>query len=243
MWMTSGAPIRCSRKCFSVHWQPVALLLALCLPLFLPAGTLDRQILRSVNQNYTRSAARQVNRFEQTVLISAVGVPLILLAYGRWKDDPEIHRHGMRLALSEISAYILAYTLKQSLKRNRPYQRYAWVQHDFTETDPSFPSGHATGSSVLTTYALLNLRGKPALKLAALIWSAGVGIGRIYQGLHYPSDILAGWAIGAGTTLLLQKVVPGGSSFLFKNPLPLWVDFRFRNSAPRRAVFSLHWNF
>jgi undecaprenyl-diphosphatase len=65
----------------------------------------------------------------------------------------------------------------------------------------SFPSGHAIASAAF--YPLLAwvlTRRRPRLRLAALAVAAAmilfVGIGRLYLGLHWPTDVLAGWCIG-----------------------------------------------
>jgi undecaprenyl-diphosphatase len=69
----------------------------------------------------------------------------------------------------------------------------------------SFPSGHATLSAItyLTLGALL-ARTEPSLRIRiyfislAVVVTALVGLSRIYLGVHYPTDVLAGWCIGTG---------------------------------------------
>lgn len=74
----------------------------------------------------------------------------------------------------------------------------------------SFPSGHATGSAALAAAAVvLAPRGRRrAAILLASGFVLGVGLSRLYFGVHYPSDVLAGWAVGvawvAGLRLLLS---------------------------------------
>jgi undecaprenyl-diphosphatase len=64
--------------------------------------------------------------------------------------------------------------------------------------DPSFPSDHATGSFAIATAIFLRhrLAGTLALVLAAL-----VSVGRVVVGTHYPSDVVAGAAIGAACAI------------------------------------------
>ena len=66
-------------------------------------------------------------------------------------------------------------------------------------TDPSFPSDHATmAGAVAAGLLLVSWR----LGLLAVAAAALMGFARIYIGAHYPSDVLAGFALGAAVTLV-----------------------------------------
>lgn len=65
----------------------------------------------------------------------------------------------------------------------------------------SFPSGHAMATATLcTVLALLAWRTRWRLPVLALMvpFTVLVGVSRPYMGVHYPSDVLAGWAVGSG---------------------------------------------
>ena len=72
-----------------------------------------------------------------------------------------------------------------------------------TETNESLPSGHATMSMVVVgTIVVLAWAGRSALARAAMVvvaaaWVGAVGATRVYLGVHWISDVLAGWAVGA----------------------------------------------
>jgi undecaprenyl-diphosphatase len=83
----------------------------------------------------------------------------------------------------------------------------------------SFPSGHASGSATLVTVALL--LAWPLLSVRARRWALAaavalvllVGLTRMWLGVHFLSDVLGGWALGVGWTLLtaiLFGALPGG---------------------------------
>ena len=95
---------------------------------------------------------------------------------------------------------LLSNVLKFVYERPRP----DLVPHAARVFTTSFPSGHATLSAItyLTLGALLaslhdSLRFKIYFLCLAGLLMVAVGISRIYLGVHYPTDVLAGWCIGA----------------------------------------------
>ena len=117
-------------------------------------------------------------------------------------------RTALVVVLSVIGGTILSTGLKALFDRPRP-QLFDTV-HVFTA---SFPSGHATVSAVvyLTIGVLLAERARtwPARFLylgGALLLTILIGISRLYLGVHYPTDVLAGWSIGAAWALLCLGV-------------------------------------
>lgn len=96
------------------------------------------------------------------------------------------------------------------------------VRPDFAEggaqyTSLSFPSGHASGIACLVTTALvlawpsLSRTGRRWWTLAGVVAAAVVGTTRMLLGVHYLTDVVAGWALGVGWTLLVVAVVRGVS--------------------------------
>ncbi len=112
------------------------------------------------------------------------------------------------LAVCSFSGALVSTVLKIALERPRP--ELTAVTRVFTS---SFPSGHALSSAVVYfTIGVFVARsaGSWGLKWLALSTAAGltclVGISRIYLGVHYPSDVMAGWLIGLGWALLCWLV-------------------------------------
>lgn len=114
-------------------------------------------------------------------------------------------RHfALMIALSVSLGMGLSSLLKQAFARARP----DLVAHATEVYTHSFPSGHAMLSAVvyLTLGALLaRSRSEPAVKVyllsVAVLLTLAVGVSRVYLGVHWPSDVLAGWAIGAAWAL------------------------------------------
>ena len=96
----------------------------------------------------------------------------------------------------------LYHILKHSLKRDRPFNTMEDVEFRVRPPDQfSFPSGH-TASAFLVMTLLSIFFQVPALQIGLFIWAAMVGVARVYLGVHYPSDVLAGAIIGVGTAVI-----------------------------------------
>lgn len=102
--------------------------------------------------------------------------------------------------------------LKAAFSRPRP----DIVPHATEVATASFPSGHAMVSAVvfLTLGALLARQAAaPPLKLylvgVATVLAGIIGVSRVYLGVHWPSDVLAGWAAGAAWALACWAVAQG----------------------------------
>lgn len=103
------------------------------------------------------------------------------------------------LVLTAAGGQLLNSALKLLYRRERPDLAFRWIEID----SPSFPSGHATSSAViyLTLAVLLarlteNNSEKIYIIGSALTLSFLVGVTRVYLGVHYPTDVVAGWAVG-----------------------------------------------
>ena len=100
-------------------------------------------------------------------------------------------------ALAFLLERLLYHLLKQSMKRDRPYECIVDVQFRVRPPDQfSFPSGH-TASAFLMMTLLASFF--PVLQIPTLLWASTVGIARVYLGVHYPTDVLAGAVLGIFT--------------------------------------------
>jgi len=81
------------------------------------------------------------------------------------------------------------------------------LDHLIAVSSPSFPSGHAAGTMAL--YGALALLGRSlTLHLACAAMIAATGASRVWLGVHWPSDVIGGWAEGAAWLLILSIWLP-----------------------------------
>jgi undecaprenyl-diphosphatase len=137
-----------------------------------------------------------------------LGVAAYLVIVGK-------HRAAIAVLIAVAGGVLLSAAIKAGLGRPRP----DLVTHGMRVTSPSFPSGHSMMAAVVyLTLAVMLARVRPFWRVKVYILSCAVlvtvliGISRIYLGVHWPTDVLAGWSIGAAwalscwlTTLLLQR--------------------------------------
>lgn len=115
---------------------------------------------------------------------------VLLVLFLAWKRRV---REGLFAALALGGAALLNIATKQVFARARPE---LWISLA-PEASFSFPSGHAMGSMTLAWVAVLlawRTRWRWPVLLLAVPFALLVGISRVYLGVHFPSDILAGWA-------------------------------------------------
>ncbi len=129
----------------------------------------------------------------QVVLIVALLVDWSHLQRETWS------RHG--LALPMLITYVVAGTLNSVIKRIVPRERpsnYAWSSPQESFYFNSFSSGHTATAVALAVCLWWLTRRTERAKWGqvALVWSALVGFSRIYRGVHWPTDVACGAAVG-----------------------------------------------
>ena len=144
--------------------------------------------------------------FTVVTLVTLVGVTAFLI-HGR-------KRHALVLAGTVILAHFSSDLAKTLYARPRP----DLVPHGAYVYSASFPSGHSTLSAAtyLTLAVLIaslepNRGTKAMVFVLAAAMVLAIGFSRVYLGVHWPSDVLAGWSLGAAWALagwsVLRRIV------------------------------------
>lgn len=134
-----------------------------------------------------------------TTLGSTVAMAVLAVAVGAWCWWRGRRADAVLAVGAMAGASLVFRLLKMVLDRARPPAADRLVN----ETNESLPSGHATMSIVVVgTIVVLAWAGRSALARAAMVvaaaaWVGAVGATRVYLGVHWISDVLAGWAVGA----------------------------------------------
>ena len=157
-----------------------------------------------IGPRWLRIAALDVTALgAATVLgLSVVAVVGFMLLHG-------MYRNALFVFVASVGGWVLNALLKEVFERPRP----DIVPHLREVSTLSFPSGHAlTSAAVYLTLGALVMEmttsrlGKIYCMTVAMMATALVGASRVYLGVHYPTDVLAGWLIGLSWAILCWVV-------------------------------------
>lgn len=147
-------------------------------------------IINSLKSDFMDSFFRIITRFGDEEILILIALACLIFIKNR--------RIGLSIVINLASVGLINYILKEIIQRPRPPIEFRMVQ----EASYSFPSGHAMASLAfygliiyyLSSYIKNNkIRNISFVGLSVLIFL--IGISRIYLGVHYASDILAGFLI------------------------------------------------
>lgn len=132
----------------------------------------------------------------------------LLLLGGPGHRGWERRETGLRIALALPVTIAAVSLVGRIVERQRPFtltpEAEQLVDH---APHRSFPSRHSACAAVMTTIALPRA---PIIGSLMGFGALGLAVSRVYTGLHYPTDILAGWLIGAAIGIIAQHTnLPG----------------------------------
>ena len=177
-----------------------ALVLLLFISVGVQAQNLDINLLNDINPQNPSSGYWQKTS-SLTYAVSA-GVPATQLIVGFIKHDKKLQNQGWETVGGLAINSIITQGLKHGFNRDRPYEKYPLLINPYEiEISQSFPSGHTSTAFSLATSLSIEYK-KWYVVLPAYAWATSVGYSRLYLGEHYPSDVLAGAVVGAGSAWL-----------------------------------------
>jgi undecaprenyl-diphosphatase len=121
-----------------------------------------------------------------------------------WLGNPFWRQWAQAVLLSIVVLAVLVLAIKFIIRRRRPAGEWGSL---YRRTDPhSFPSGHA--ARVILIAALAIGLGPWWLALVICIWAPLVALARVAMGVHYLSDILAGFLLGILAGVVALEIFP-----------------------------------
>jgi undecaprenyl-diphosphatase len=178
----------------------------------------DEAVMRWIGQH--QSAGMQAAMLEVTSLGTGTVVAMIVLVAGLflWLNQ---HKHSaILLVVATLGGIVLNGLLKIGFDRPRP-QVFKWGTTAFSS---SFPSGHAMSSIIVygtVAYLAARLQRNVASRVATFVLATIIilliCVSRLYLGVHYPSDILAGLIIGLAWAGFCMAVLEAAQLYAKRN--------------------------
>ncbi len=154
-----------------------------------------------------RGTMQQINSASRRLFIVAVPAAAGAALIAGADLDPAV-----RLAASELGVGAAVYLVKFAVRRPRPYVGLPGVEARVhipeLDHDPySLPSGHAAIAFALATSTSLSYPHWYVIT-PLYAWAATTAVARVWHGVHYPSDIVLGAALGTGVAVLVHVLLP-----------------------------------
>lgn len=165
---------------------------------------IDEDLFKSINNSQSKFKNSIFHTVDDSFWPTALSSPIIIYGVGLKKENQYLKETAVLLTICQMTSYLEKSFLKSSLKRDRPFVKLDNVNtYNSKNLDKySFPSGHATAAFTFATILSLRYPQKEVV-IPTYLWASLVSIGRVYNGVHYPSDVLAGAIIGTATSFLV----------------------------------------
>ena len=164
----------------------------------------DIDLLKNINNNRNKKLDNTFKIITNSVGPICYGSPIVVIGTGLIANDSTLKNKGLYMGASIILSSCISNILKYSINRERPYKKYPFIEKLTSGGSPSFPSGH-TSDAFTTATSLCLAFPKWYVIVPSFTWAAAVGYSRMHLGVHYPSDVLIGAIIGAGSSYLCYK--------------------------------------
>ena len=169
------------------------------------AQNFDYQTLKNI-EGYRSDADTRFNRFlsdaDAPICIAA---PILITSIGYLRKDKKLTEQGLEIGIAFTATVVETYLIKYAVNRPRPYVTHPDLKPLSEEKSRSFPSGHTSSAFSIATSLSLNYP-KWYVIVPTYAWASATGYSRMYLGVHYPSDVLAGAVLGSGTAWLTHFV-------------------------------------
>lgn len=168
---------------------------------FMFAQNWDVETLRKINGLDSRFACKFSKGVSSSIYAVGLGVPVSIGIAALVKKDSGLMSDAIFIGSTIAEAAALTFVTKEMIGRERPFDAYGDIVACENIHSKSFPSGHTSMAFALATS--LSIRYPKWYVIApSMLWAGAVGFSRMQMGVHYPSDVIGGMFIGAGTAFV-----------------------------------------
>ncbi len=144
---------------------------------------------------------------------ATIGSIIALFTWGNISQQPGLVQLSYMMSVSTSVSHGLVHVLKRRVNRPRPELRLPGVRvFRVPICAYSFPSGHTAAAFAIGLPFAWALSQSPQTgafySRLVLCWAYLIGFSRVYLGVHYPSDVLAGAFLGAGGAVIARSLLP-----------------------------------
>ena len=176
----------------------------LFLTIFTTAQNFEQRILENLSEHRTPGITRFMQGISNTTDYIAIATPISFFIIGSANHNDEMKQKSFVIAGSLVVSVVITEGLKYIVNRQRPSTKDSLIIPASDMGSPSFPSGH-TSDAFANATAISLAYPKWYVIAPSFLWAGTVGFSRMYLGVHYPSDVLAGAIIGSGSAWLTYK--------------------------------------
>ena len=161
----------------------------------------DIDLLKEINLERNTSFDPSFKFITNSVSPMSIGAPIVVLGLGIIQKDSSLKSKGVFMVEALCLNAFTTTALKMAFKRDRPFVTYPYLDKQADAGTYSFPSGHTSSAFAFATSISLAFP-KWYVIAPSYVYACAAGYSRMHLGVHFPSDILAGAIVGAGSAVL-----------------------------------------
>lgn len=169
------------------------------------AQNFEVRLLDDLSRERSETQSKNLQFITNAADYIALGSAATQIGVGLLSKNKEVTEKGVLSGVALLGTYGVGYLLKKGINRPRPYETHPFINNYRIENDESFPSGSTAVAFSMATSLTVNYP-KWYVAVPAYGFATAVGYSRMRLGVHYPTDVLAGAALGAGSVWVTHKL-------------------------------------
>jgi membrane-associated phospholipid phosphatase len=165
----------------------------------------DVRTVKKIQQTRTAGKTSFFTTMSGSAAPVSTGVPLVLFVKSLIEKDKTEKKQALYMLESAAISQAVTFSMKRAFNRQRPAEHDPSIIALKNASTASFPSGH-TSIAFSTATSLSIICPKWYIIVPSYTWASLVSYSRMYLGVHYPTDIIAGAVVGSGSAWLSYKL-------------------------------------